>query len=339
MFTHHRLSLIFSICFMLLTSASSMAQSDDEAPTDSSPKEVSVGLKNGDIIRGSLAGENEKSIIVVSPILGTVTLPREQVDSVTEINQSASSDSAAKDPTEADAASSAASSAVDKVEKEAVPSPWSGSVNIGLTYADASTLNLTLNVGATLAYRTDLENFRLTAQYFYSRDEKVVTDNDVIVNADQTWFFAKDGPWSGFAKATYQWDQFELWEQRFSPYGGVGYAVIREEDLKTQLRFGAGGTWEYGDSARFWDTQLLFEVNTNWTIDSRSSLTGALSIAPDVSAFDNYLLTLSMVYALRLFEDSPLTFNASLLNIYDSQPGAGETGNDLKLVLGLGWNF
>ena len=68
-------------------------------------------------------------------------------------------------------------------------------------------------------------------------------------------------------------------------------------------------------------------------------MTGALSFAPEVSDFNNYLLTLSLVYALKLFDDSPLTFNASLLNIYDSQPGAGETGNDLKLVLGLGWSF
>ena len=313
----------------------SQSESDDESVTDSTPKEVSVGLKNGDIIRGTLAGENEKSIIVVSPILGTVTLPRDKVDSVTSLT---TDDSAAADPTEADASSSAAEK-VQAVEKEADPSPWSGSVNIGLTYADASTLNITLNVGATIERKTDLSNFRMTAQYFYSRDEKVVTDNDIIVNADQTWFFTKDGPWSIFAKGTYQWDQFELWEQRFSPYGGVGYALLREEDLKTQLRLGGGGTYEYGESDRGWDTQLLFEVNTNWTIDSRSSLTGSLSIAPAVNEFNNYLLTLSAVYALKLFEDSPLTFNASLLNIYDSQPGAGETGNDLKLVLGLGWNF
>ena len=147
MFTQHRLSLIFSIVFMLLIAASSLAQSEEETPTDSSPKEVSVGLKNGDIIRGSLAGENEKSIIVVSPILGTVTLPRDQVDSITEIVPPITSDSAAKNPTEADAASGA----VEEVEKKAIPSPWSGSDYIGLTYAAASTLNVALNVGATIA--------------------------------------------------------------------------------------------------------------------------------------------------------------------------------------------
>ncbi|MEE2680880.1 MAG: DUF481 domain-containing protein [Planctomycetota bacterium] len=294
-----------------------------------------MSLKNGDIIRGSLAGENDKSIIVVSPILGTVTLPRKEVDSVTSLS---SDDSTASDPTKADAGSSAVED-VNAVKQEAEKSPWSGSVNIGLTYADASTLNLTLNVGGTIERTTDLSVFRATAQYFYSRDDRVVTDNDIVANGDQTWFLTKDGPWSIFAKGTYQWDQFEIWEQRFSPYGGFGYAVFRKENLKTQLRFGAGGTYEYGDSDRTWDTQLLFEVNTNWTIDSRSSFTGSLSFAPEVSDFNNYLLTLSAVYSLKLFEDSPLTFNASILNIYDSVPGDDQTGNDLKLVLGLGWTF
>ena len=332
MFTQRLLPIVLASGLFLALSAPAFSQSNDDSTSDSTPKEVSVGLKNGDIIRGSLAGENEKSIIIVSPILGTITLPREEVDSVTKL---VVDESASKDPTAADAASSA----VEKAEKEAESSPWSGSFNIGLTYADASTLNLTLNVGGTIERKTDLSDFRMTGQYFYSRDDEVVTDNDIIINADQTWFFSKEGPWSVFAKGTYQWDQFELWEQRFSPYGGIGYAMVRKENVQAQLRFGAGGTYEYGDSDRGWDTQLLFEVNTSWTIDARSSLTGSLSFAPAANEFNNYLLTLSAVYALKLFEDSPLTFNISLLNIYDSTPGLGETGNDLKLVLGLGWTF
>ncbi|MEC8560097.1 MAG: DUF481 domain-containing protein [Planctomycetota bacterium] len=309
------------------------AQSGAESPQDgSTPKQVSVSLKNGDVIRGSLSGENDDSIIIKSPILGTVTLPRDQVDSVDELDPKTGK---APDPDQADSASSA----VEKVKQDKPAGPFSGSLNIGMTYADASTKNLTLNVGGTIKYDTELSKFSLNGQYFYSRDETAVTDNDVIVVADQTWFLSKAQRWSIFAKGTYQWDQFEIWEQRVSPYGGFGYAIIKQEDLKTQLRLGAGGTYEYGESDRSWDTQLLFEVNTDWTIDPRSTLTGSLSFAPDVSDFDNYLLTLSAVYALKLFEDSPLTFNASVLNIYDSQPGADETGNDLKLILGLGWTF
>ena len=314
-----------------------VAQSGTESGTESpqegpTPKQVSVSLKNGDVIRGTLAGENDDSIIIKSAILGTVTLPRDQVDSVDELDPKARK---APDPDQADSASSA----VEQAKQDKPDGPFSGSLNIGMTYADASTKNLTLNVGGTIKYDTELSKFSLNGQYFCSRDENAVTDNDVIVVADQTWFFSKAQRWSIFAKGTYQWDQFEIWEQRVSPYGGVGYAIIKQEDLKTQLRLGGGGTYEYGASDRSWDTQLLFEVNTDWTIDPRSTLTGALSFAPDVSDFDNYLLTLSAVYALKLFEDSPLTFNASVLNIYDSQPGADETGNDLKLILGLGWTF
>ncbi|MED5507601.1 MAG: hypothetical protein VX684_07160, partial [Planctomycetota bacterium] len=46
------------------------AQSGAESPQDgSTPKQVSVSLKNGDVIRGSLSGENDDSIIIKSPIL------------------------------------------------------------------------------------------------------------------------------------------------------------------------------------------------------------------------------------------------------------------------------
>ena len=161
-----------------------------------------------------------------------------------------------------------------------------------------------------------------------------MTDNDIIVNADQTWFFTKDGPWSVFAKGTYQWDQFELWEQRFSPYGGFGYAVLREEDLKTNFV-----------------SVLVAPTSTGTAIaagipscSSRSTPTGrstrgrpspVLSFAPGQDDFNNYLLTLRGLL-LKLFDDSPLTFNIAVEHLR-FRPGTGETGNDLKLVLGLGW--
>ena len=332
-------TLLAPLLSLVILACGQHAAAQDEPTSstqDSTPKQVSVALKNGDVIRGGLAGENEKSIIIVSPILGTITLPRDQVDSVTEIDpDSDPKNSVESDPGKADSASSA----VEKAKSKKPPGPFSGSLNIGLTYANASTRNLTLNLGGVIQYNTDLSKLRVSAQYFYSQDDRAVTDNDIIVIADQAWFFSKEGRWSIFAKGTYQWDEFEIWEQRFSPYGGVGYALFRQEDLKTQLRLGGGGTYEYGESDRAWDTQFLFEVNTNWTIDPRSSLVGSLSFAPDVGDFDNYLLTLSAVYALKLFEDSPLTLNASILNIYDSKPGIGATGNDLKVVLGVGWSF
>lgn len=322
-------SFISAFLFASITLQSGSAFSQDAEPASN---EAVIALKNGDRVQGELTDDGKDEITVVSPVFGTVTLDRDQIDDITMLSGS-------DEEAEAKKKAAAAADAVAAAEK--AKSPWSGSVNLGLTYSDNSSTNLTLNLGASAKRETKETVLTMSAQYFYSEDEEEVTDNDVIANIDQTWImFDANGqlPWSYFAQGTYQWDQFENWEQRVSPYAGIGYALERTENLTVDLRFGGGGTWQYEGNDGF-TTQLLFEVNTSWTIDDRSSLTGAVKFAPNVSDFQDYLLTVSAVYKTQLMKDSPLTFNVSFLNIYDSDPGVGENGNDLKLVLGLGYNF
>jgi putative salt-induced outer membrane protein YdiY len=320
-----------STVFLLFTFVhASSAFSQDAKPASN---EAVVDLKNGDRVQGELTDDGKDEIVVVSPVFGTVTLSRDQINEITMVAPVADEDADAKKKAD-DAAD-----AVAAVEKP--KSPWTGSVNLGLTYSDNSTTNLTLNLGASAKRETKESVLTMNVQYFYSKDEDKITDNDVIASIDQTWIMSdKDGPlpWSYFAQGTYQWDQFENWEQRVSPYAGIGYALRRTEALTVDLRFGGGGTWQYDGNDGF-RTQFLFEVNSSWMIDDRSSLTGAVKFAPNVNDFQDYLLTVSAVYKAQLMKDSPLTFNVSFLNIYDSDPGVGENGNDLKLVFGLGFNF
>lgn len=319
--------------------ASSDTKAESAASVDS---EVVIDIKGGDRIHGQLVGVSEDTYVVVSPILGTVSLPRDQVESVAVIAAKKKDADAEETKPSKEAADSKSEEAADKVAEAKKPkSPWSGSVLLGVSYSDASDVTLNLNLGFNLAKKTELETFTLSAKYFYARNSTGVTDNDIIVIGDQSWFFGtkeKPSRWNLFAKGTYQWDQFELWEQRFSPYAGVGYAFVRQKDLTIGSRFGAGGTWEAGNNRDF-DPQFLFELNGSWTINDMQSLTGSVSFAPEMTRFTNYLLTTSLSYQLKLGKDTPLTFNFSVLDIYDSDPGPDGTTNDLKVVLALGYNF
>ena len=185
--------------------------------------------------------------------------------------------------------------------------------------------------------KTEEESFHIDALYFFSRENGRTTDNDIISNLDQAWFLSKSR-WSLFAKATYQWDQFQAWEHRLSAYGGAGYEIIKETDLSFTGRFGAGGTWEYSGDRNF-NPQFLFQLKTDWTIDKKQSFTGSIQIAPKMTDFSNYLLTLSTNYKLKLGQKSPLSLNFTILSIYDSDPTEGGADNDLKLILSLGYNF
>lgn len=307
--------LLVILLFLLLPAQSILAQ----APP---AKEVVVELKGGDQIHGRLSEEDDESIVIVSPVLGTLTVLRENIVSITEVNEGG------------DPEKDSAPKVVAKTE-EKVKSPWSGSINLGLTYSEAATRTAAFNLSAAIKKANEDEKFVLNAKYFYSTNAGVVSDNDVIANADQTWFINRSR-WSLFALGTYQWDEFQTWEHRVSPYGGLGYAVVEKEDLDLTLRLGAGGTWEY--ASRELLAQFLFEVKTNWKINSLQSFEGSVRFAPKMDNFLDYIMTLSMNYKLKLGADSPFSLNLSILDIYDSKP-TGSTNNDLKLVLSLGYDF
>lgn len=338
-------AVISSIGLSSVAQDSASSATTDETTSESAKSvdsEVVVDIKGGDRIRGQLVGESDDTYVIVSPILGTVSLPRDQVENVTVIKPKKEGDDTEKAEPSKKEADSKSDESLDKVKEATKPkSPWSGSVRFGLTYSDASDVSLNLNLGLTLQKKTDLESFLLTASYFYARNSSGVTDNDVIAVADQTWYFGtKEAPsrWNVFAKGTYQWDEFELWEQRLSAYAGLGYALIRDKDLTVGSRFGAGGTLETGGNRSF-DPQFLFEINANWTINEMQSFIGALSFAPEMTNFTNFLLTTSFTYQIKFGTDTPWAFNFSVLDIYDSEPGPDGTTNDLKVVIALGYTF
>ena len=326
-----------AILSILMGSVSFAIQAQDTPSSEPAPaQEVIVQVKGGDLIHGKLIGESDDSVVVVSPVLGTITLPRDQVDTVTPSTPDAEAIAAAKAATEKAAAAEAAKKAAEEAAKP--KSPWKGTANVGFTYSDASSVTSSLNLGLNLERKTESNVFLLDAKYFYSYDDGAVTDNDVFVVGDDTHYFSKESPWSLFGTVTYQWDAFELWEHRVSPYAGVGYAFVRDEDLTWTGRFGAGGTWEY-DGNRSFDPQFLFQTTLNWTIDKTQSFQGSAKIAPKMTRFSNYLLTLQANYRLRIGEDTPFSLNFSVLDIYDSDPGPDGNNNDLKVVVSLGYDF
>ena len=314
---------------ILLIGSVPVTAQDKAADEDGSTNRVRVEVKGGDRINGTLVSENDESIVVVSPILGTVRLSRDQIDAINY--EDAEAEAAATAKAEAEAAAAAAKVAAEK-------SPWTASINLGFSYSKASTATSSLNIGAQVQKKTDLQTLTLNAKYFYSYDDGAVTDNDIIVNFDDTWYLSKESRWNYFIQASYQWDEFQEWEQRLSPYGGFGYAVARSEDLTWNLKLGGGGTWEYSGDRGF-DPQILFGTNLDWTIDKQQSLTAGVKIAPKITEFSNYLLTLSANYKLRIGNDSPVSLNLSVLDIYDSTATGDSSRNDLKLVLSLGYDF
>ena len=86
-----------AILSILMGSVSFAIQAQDTPSSEPAPaEEVIVQVKGGDLIHGKLIGENDDSVVVVSPVLGTITLPRDQVETVVKNTPDAAAIASAK---------------------------------------------------------------------------------------------------------------------------------------------------------------------------------------------------------------------------------------------------
>ena len=291
-----------------------------------------VTWPNGDRLSGHLRS-NEGGVITLSTTaLGDVTV---KASGVTLTVVDAKPPVASEATTAGEAVSaSAGAEPVDLGEKDA--DPWTGSLSLAASTSRATSTTSNIRLGGELHHKTDADKFDLTGSWYWNQSNGETSDNDILVRASQDWY-VPDSRWLYFVQGTWQFDQFEEWAHRLSPYGGVGYRIVDQDDLSLTLKGGGGATWRYHNNEV--DPQLLFEISTEWKINDRQSLTGFISIAPDPVAWGSYLATIKADWKLKLGSDTPWALTIGLRDIYDSRSTGGGNANDLKAYAGLTVDF
>ena len=151
-------------------------------------------------------------------------------------------------------------------------------------------------------------------------------------------FLFKDSKWEAFIKGTYQYDEFQTWEQRAGLYAGPAYRLFEGEPLALKLRAGAGASYEFADSQ--WTPELLLGDDLVWKIDERSKLTQGLDFFPDLENLGEYRFIVRIDYEIALSPKGDLKGTAGVRDEYDSyvEP-TGDSSNDLKIYAGLKVDF
>ncbi|MDP7028879.1 MAG: DUF481 domain-containing protein [Phycisphaerales bacterium] len=241
-----------------------------------------------------------------------------------------------QEPPPPPAAPAAAPAPAPAPEPEPEAVPWKGRLGAAFTGSQTTQTTYNLRLSGRL-YRTAPESRTdLSVSYYLNSADGNITDNDLLARGEQNWL-NPESEWEVFVQSTYQYDQFEAWAHRLSPYGGLGLQLVQEDDFMLNVKGGGGVTWEQG--AGLVRPQALFEVEVNWKIDELQSLAGYSSIAPDVENPADFLATIKWDWRLRLGKESPLALNIGVREIYDSTPGSGANHSDFKLWAGVTWDF
>lgn len=292
---------------------------------------TTVNLTNGDRLTGEIVSEDDQHVVIEHPLVGTITIARG------DIREDVGGDTSEPESRATHGYEAVASSSPNPDdEPPAEADPWTGKVGLAGTLSRAGSDTANIRINGELHRKKDLEQFDLTGTWYWNQSNGRTTDNDILVRASQDWFIA-DSRWLYFAQGTWQYDQFQDWGHRVSPYGGIGYRLVDTEKFSLVLKGGGGITWEY--ASRDVLPQLLFEAETSWTIDDRQAISGYASIAPEVTDFADYLFTAKIDYTLKLGRDLPWSLEAGVRNIYDSNPTGSSSANDLKAYLGIALDF
>lgn len=215
---------------------------------------------------------------------------------------------------------------------------WKGSVNAGLFGSEGNTERLS----ATAILEAKREHTRWDSHilllYSLARDDGENSQNYFLASARNDWKFG-DSPWVFFAKGTFEYDEFQDWDQRVTLFAGPGYHFIRNDTTSLLGRVGAGVSKEFGSDDDEWKPELNIGADFSHKIDSRQTFTASADYYPALDGFPEYRAEFKAEYAVLLNDDNNMNLKIGALDRYDSTPGLGFKRNDLDYYITIGWEF
>jgi hypothetical protein len=326
-----------------------------------------VTLKNGDRITGAIVKKDEKTIVIKSEIVGAVTIPWNQVESVRSDaplnvvlpDRTIQATLDARDgrvelkeqgqTVEAESVV-AIRNADEQAAYERLLNPgfldlWAGAATLGFagTQGNAQTRTFTTALKAARLTNTDK-----TFIYFNAIKASALLDNFKANTAEAIrggWGYNRDVSPRIFLNVfnDYEYDRFQNLDLRFVLGGGGGFIAWRGERGRLDLLGGAAYNRESFSALGTSPDFTRDSAEAYWGNDFTYALSAATAFYQDFRMFNNlsdggeYRMNFDLGANTRLA--SWLTWNVGVSDRYLSNPVPGRKTNDFLYTTGLGITF
>jgi Protein of unknown function, DUF481 len=328
-------------------------------------QEVLLHLRTGDLIRGKVINENTNAVTLSTIWIKELSIPvaqierREMLPSVTNaVVQTTTNQTAATGTTNASTVVvKTATAGVAVKSTAALPvstnkpamtwgawrNRWKGDLNVGANFQNGATdVHLyTAHLGLTYAqpYTSDPKKFFrnvLTYDAQYGRTEGVVSANSMNGSSktdfdvgNKTYFYNLMGV---------GYDQITKIDFRYEVGPGAGYHLFTLTNFVMNVEL--GGNYQadyYTDNTRSLNFYARLAENFTWKINPRMSLVEKFEFFPQINKLDHYRIRFESTFSQALMAN--LSFNLSLIDLYDTQPATGVTPNEAQIRSSLGVKF
>jgi len=222
------------------------------------------------------------------------------------------------------------------------PVKWTGAIvgNALITTGNSQTENLGLSVNAVR--RSEIDRITLGGAYYYGRQK--LTDTGKSETTIDNWFVL--GKYDYFlTKQLYLYgatrieqDNIAELNLRLTLGGGVGYQWFETPTFNFNTE--AGMAWVYEDFKKAGTSDhaaLRLAYHVDWTPIKPLKLFNNLEYLPNITDFSDYNLNLDAGLRATIYEG--FFAEAKIELRYDSTPAPGAKKEDVRYLLGVGWQF
>jgi putative salt-induced outer membrane protein YdiY len=284
-----------------------------------------VTLVTGDRLSGTVVERTADHIVLEHSVLGRLEIPVDQLATI--------------DGEEADAALPGIPMKEEEPAPEIQPEKvWKSSFEFSGSFIFGNTDDQGFTIGLGTGRETKRNRTTFDATYSFKQKDGDLDDAKLVAWARNDWLI-EDSKWFFFAQGRFDYDAFESWEYRAGIHGGPGYEFINTDDLRFAARIGGGGTKEWKSINEDFVPELLLGGNFRWTISETQNLSASTQFFPNLDETSEFRLVSSVRWNMLVRPESNMQLTASLENEYQSLVDPGNKHNDLRIRVGLRFDF
>lgn len=296
----------------------------------------SIVLKNGDILSGTVMEETDTSIVLESPMFGSLTLPKENVESITRDSEEPAEqaeDQVAEEAPEAGTAERFWDDLTDMI----FPEGFSGEILLAYDYTESTDVQNGIKLGLTGEYAIEKHSFE--GDIFYAYTRKKDADGNVSKPVDRYGFnlayeYDVKDPFFLRGSNAFVIDQVKKFDPQNDTNLLGGWRAIDEEKMSLDLAIGPGLRYRKtpSDSGE-WSPLITFTQDAFYQYSDFVRFDEMFSYSVDPEDTGNYSILFEISASVRLtdFAEPKIIYR----NSYDSTVGSGGAKREQSLLLAL----
>jgi len=297
-----------------------------------------IVLKNGDTLSGKIVEETDDSVVLESPVLGSLTLPKAEVESLTKEGDEAADVPEKEEEPAPDVAEESVSQAYwDAITETIFPEGFTGEILIAYDYSESSDVQSGIKLGLAGAYEAG--KHKVEGDIFYAYTRKKDADGNVTKPTDRYGFNAAyeydiQEPFFLRASDKFVIDRVKKLEPQNDLNGLFGWRAVDEEMMALNLAIGPGVRYQKTPTTDGkWNPLFTFNQDAFYQYSDLVRFDQLFDYSIDPSDTGEYSLLFELSASIRLtpFAEPKIIYR----NSYDSSVGEGGVKREQSLLIAL----